>query len=477
MIIGERLIKSTEQLLLTNGLHCLEIGWLKENRPDVLQAIHSERISLENLAQHFGFTSLWHAHFRAKILREWKELVDAHGLVALTQRWLTERNATRIFTSLRRLGMTMADGIQQLGQTEALTQFKGPKRGKVLWTNAKFDEIAKQIIEEFGCIPPSEFLAKNGFAGFTANISKYGPSIADIRKRYHVQNVILESLDGTLWDSLPETSCANYLIARGFQVSKGEPYPAKYSETYDRKRGFYDMHFNGTMKPYENTKLSVEIFGSGNYGGDNVRKRHYAETRKFKEDFHKVDDTFIILEYRDCYSDERLAKLLRPYIGLPPVVLERSAKLATTMASVQDQVLQQCRDIKSKLQTDKLPSSAWFDRTGPYIDRKIEEWEPRSFAKLVRDIERIKFTEIRKLLGENDIPSRMSWSEPEVLVAYKAAVAKYNVSPTTLYNRLYRLKQKNGLCESDMLLMSEMSKLSNAVAKYFKGRRHLLSVL
>lgn len=476
MIIGKRLIKSTEQLLLNNGLHCLEIGWLKENRPDVLQAIHSERISLENLAQHFGITSMWHAHFRAKILREWKELVDAHGLVALTHRWLQDRKMTRIFTSLRRLGMTMADGVKTMGYFDEFMQFKGPSSGKYLWTAEKFEEITRQVIKEFGCFPPGEFLDKNGYGGLRSNIGRFGPTSSDIRKRYNVQNVVLQSLDQQIWLSLPEVNFANYLLARGIKVMKGRSYPVLYSETYNRKRGFYDMHFVGTVEPFENKELSVEIFGTGNYGGVNIRKKHYAETRRFKEDFHKNDETFIAIEYKDCYSDVKLGSILGPYIGYPDVNICGRGKFNTTMISIEESVLQQCRDIKDRLGTDKLPSSAWFDRTGPYKNRKVEEWEPKSFAKLVQNIERLKFTEVRRLLGESNIRSNKTWNEAEVISQYKDTMVTYNVSPAALYSRLrLRLKRENSLSRSDMLLMSQMSKLSNAISKFFKGRQHVLN--
>ena len=475
MAVNDILRSEMESLIMSEGLSCLEIDWLAENRPATLKNIRAERIGLEKITESLGITIMWHEHFRAKWLRVWKQLYDEHGTIALTHKWLTDRKSTIIYTSLGKHGMTMTEAIEHMGMTDESLQFKGPNSGRFRWTKEKFEEITKKIIKEFGCFPPGEFLDKHGYGGLRSNIGKFGPTTADIRKRHNVQNVVLQSMDGQIWLSLPETAFANHLIARGIKVFKGEPYAKEYAEKYNRKSAVYDMHFLGRVEPYINMKLSVEIFGSGNYGGDNIRKKHYAETRRFKEDFHKNDKTFVVIEYKDCYSDARLIELLCSYIGRPEVLSDIPNRFNTTMASLEEQVLQQCRAIKSKLQTPKLPTSAWFDRTGPYKNREVLEWEPKTFATLVRNIERIKFIEVRKMLGEDDIPSRRSWDEEDVVLGYKETVAKHGVPPVQLFNRLRCLKKTHGLTEYEADLISEMSKLRHAVYKHFNDRMDVLA--
>ena len=475
MAVSDTLTREMESLIMSEGLSCLEIEWLKEHRPDTLHKIRGETVGLEKIADSLGITAVWHQHFRAKLLRQWSDFYKENGTIALTQRWLTGNKLTRIYTSLNKHNMTMTEGIKMLGLTDELKNFKGPKTGQIVWSKVKFEETAKDIIKQFGCIPPAEFLDKHGFGSFRSYIGRFGPTIADVRKRHNVQNVILQSTDGLIWDSLPETSCANHLIARGIQVLKGKSYAKEYAEKYDRKSAMYDMHFRGTVEPFLNMMLSVEIFGSGNYGGDNIRKKHYAETRRFKEDFHKNDKTFITIEYKDCYSDARLSELLSPYIGYPDVVFGSTNRFNTTMDSLQEQVLQQCRDIKENLRIDKLPSANWFDRTGPYKDRVIHEWEPKSYAKLVCNIERMKFSEVRKLLGENNIPTHRKWNRDDIVLEYRDTVARHGVSPVTLYNRLKRLEKERGLSDDDKNVMSKMCKLSNAISWQFRGCRHLLT--
>lgn len=45
------------------------------------------------------------------------------------------------------------------------------------WTSERFEAIAQEIIDQFGCIPPRDVLNAKGYSGFVNVISNFGPTI------------------------------------------------------------------------------------------------------------------------------------------------------------------------------------------------------------------------------------------------------------------------------------------------------------
>ena len=183
------------------------------------------------------------------------------------------------------------------------------------------------------------------------------------------------SIDGVSHDSFAEACFANYLLARGIELRRGERYPDQYAEQSGYTYGKYDFHFSATQGIYDGKTIDVEIFGCPrNYQA----KEKYDTVRAAKEKFNDGRETFFAIEYTFCYQEKELVKRLEKYIGvIEPFVFAKPshARLPSTSWSISDRVLQQCREISAKMPDGNLPNSDWMICSGNHKDREREPWE------------------------------------------------------------------------------------------------------
>jgi len=182
---------------------------------------------------------------------------------------------------------------------------------------------------------------------------------------------------------------------RGVAITQGEKYPAAYATLSGRKFGKYDMHFTALVGDQQGKKINVELFG-GSPGG----RGNYAETRAFKEQFHKDDPTFLALEYKDCLTDAALLKKLLPFIGDRPVIRAHASRLAvpSTQLSFVNDTLKAAKELCEKMPDKKMPTARWLTRSDEHKNRVVYDWEPASWSRLCTRIQSIGFNVVRELL-------------------------------------------------------------------------------
>ena len=383
-----------------HGVAAFDIVWLREHYRSLAFGLTGMKISMKELADRYDAHEEAQARIQKIILDEWKKLLEVHGLNALAQRWLEKNKLIGILRRAQRNGLSLKDVTKALGQEEALKDKidKMVRNGDTRWTAEQFDRVAKVLVEEFGCIPPADYLKQNGYGGFHWQIKNFGPGIDDVRKRLGVQNVKLVDMEGNVWLSLPEVAMSNYLLARGIPVSKGMKYPKEYSDRFPRSYGVYDLHFKATVGKLQGREIKVEIWRS-TVGRDADNK--YSETRKFKEEFHKSDSSFLGIEFADCYSEIKLQKLLISLIGKARIIRQHPMfKVPSNMISIMDQLVAECKNICDKLPEgdNKLPSCDWFARSKAYSSRTVYDWEPQSWGRMIGHLGRIGYRNMRLAL-------------------------------------------------------------------------------
>lgn len=330
------------------------------------------------------------------------------------------------------------------------------------WTFALFEETVQEIIEQFGCIPPQPFLDSRGYSGFKYATAKFGPTILAVRKQFNVHNVRLTSVDGQSWLSIAETNTANMLLIRGFEVSKGRRYPEEYSKKYPRDHADYDMHFTASDAEHAGKEIDVEVWG-GPKGG--AGKHRYAETRSFKLDFHKDRTNFLGIEWAECYSDAKLLAKLHPYIGdavVIPKYAETLPPVAIVAMPVYEQVLQECKEILGKLDTDVLPAEAWFCRIKNYKDRQVYDWEPPSWYSFKHRLALVKISVVRKALG-NRCPT--TWTKEKVVDEMVKWYQSYDISPSNMDKRITKMTAPDS---KDIEVKRHAQSLSGAARRHWK---------
>ena len=310
-----------------------------------------------------------------KLIQEWRNLKMKHGINIFNQTVANQAGYKLLVIRTSKAQLKFADIASTLGYCEEYEQELAGRSQMVIinqhgttdvWTIERFRDETTEIIAKFGCIPSQSVLGKNGYSGYLNHIKQFGPDIASIRQENGVDNVEMRDIDNTPWLSFIEVATANFMLARGVKITKGEKYPPAYAALSGRKYGIYDMHFVALAGDQKGKKINVEIFG-GSPGG----RGNYAEVRAFKEQFHKDDPTFLALEYKECLTDTALLVRLAPFIGDRPVIRPHASRLAvpTTQLSIVNDTLKEAIALCEKMPDKKLPTSDWLTRNHEYKDR------------------------------------------------------------------------------------------------------------
>lgn len=356
--------------------------------------------SMDKLREFHGSTF---ADQKVGVLRQ---LVNSHGVVAITRKWLLDNDHSDInntivlhFNSERE---QVADKLGVLDEYKNLIEHNRTTYTPNKWTKDLFDTTVKEVIEKFGGIPCHDVLSKSGYGALVGTIynKQHCSSLQSLRKQYGVENDLHTAMNGMELHSFAEVSLANFLYERGVTFKRGERYPPAYEEMSGRHHGTYDFHIQTTVSDVisEGGWLDVEVWGGP---GRNHVKDHenYQKTRKAKETFQNGRPGFLGIEYAKCYSARALSNILKPYIG-EPEVRERSKP-----TSIETQVIHRSIEIASNFE-GVLPGCKWFSKTGKYVGREVLPWEDKSWCNFTWKVKKIGgFPALRKMLQDRATPT------------------------------------------------------------------------
>ena len=373
-----------------------------------------------------------------------KQYIDTYGFAALNISDMTKHGHDKLYNVLLKYKLKVSTVASLLGRSEEFERLrqKRAKDGKaraiitshqVSWNQDTFDDIAREIVQKYNCIPATSFLSANNYHMFVTKIKEFAQDPSSLREKFDNGNAHkLRSADGKVWLSFAETCLANFQIARGIGVMHGRLYPDAYALTIDRQCGRYDMHFTAVSGDLSGKEILVEVWG----GGIAANSDRYAATRKATEDFHNYDKCFLGIEYKDCYKEIRLTTLLEPYIGSPNVTFSYSG-VPTCQSSVFEMVVQECKHVYENMPDKLLPSQNWLLRNGSYSERHVLHWEAPSWAGLCDRITAIGTDKIRQALGED--PKFRQWTIDMVLEEFQRLFQKYHLTASTISKNLRKL--------------------------------------
>jgi len=250
---------------------------------------------------------------------------------------------------------------------------------------------------------------------------------------------------------------SNFLYARGVEHKRGEKYPEDYAQHSTAKYAYYDIH----LRLPDGEWVDVEIWGDKPHGHGEDR---YSEKRKHKEEYHSGQKNFIGIHFNDCFSDDKLANILEPFIGhIQPFRFDRPTDqlIQSSHWSNADELLDSCRLLAKTMADGKFPTEGWLRKRGKWAGRPGEPLNTMSvYIKMwlggVRNL--------RKLLGQSHQSTEL-WSRESAIRAYKAFFERYGMTPEKYRN----LEKKGG----DGSLSREVSKraanICSAVQKFAGG--------
>ena len=342
------------------------------------------------------------------------DLFKEKGICVLSYKWLCDNGYKNLYNNIvigRKGYKTTFESLAE--EWGVHNEWKNQRhssmvkeRGNQLWTAETFDKRTNEIIQEYGYVPAAEYLRKNGFGGYVSYMYQNNITMSDLEKKYQFQKNKWVSKNGMHWRSHAECCLANFLYARGIEIKNGERYPDKYAEITGRPYGLYDLHFKSTFNDFQNKWIKVEVWGDTPNGHSEIE---YALKRKQKEEFHKNDNLFLGVSYKQCYVEDELQNTLEKYIGIiAPYIFkdERDKLFQTTQWTQADIVMKECKYIMQQ-NNNVLPSEGWFRlrKGGKYENRNIEDWEKnikvslRSLSVYIKQIGGIR--KVRKILGSD----------------------------------------------------------------------------
>jgi len=221
-----------------------------------------------------------------------------------------------LYTTLYHRGLRQAVLVDRLGLVEEYRAWKADqpiRYGADLrerWTWERVVREARQAQLTQGFLPPAAWWQANGGGSLVQALYQLGRTWEDLRAELgdFQSSQFVESRCGLRWRSHAEASLSNFLYARGILHRRGSRYPKEYEDLTGRAYGMYDMHFEGRLGP-----LDVEVWGDKPNGADGDL---YQAKREGKERFNADNPGFLGIHFADCYSDERLAEILEPHLGV-----------------------------------------------------------------------------------------------------------------------------------------------------------------
>lgn len=389
-----------------------------------------------------------------------RALYEKNGFEALSFQAL--QNQGQLYMTLYHRGLNHAAIIDRLGLWDAYHAYQKnrPKiyGGKIRepWTWDRVVAEAKAATEKHGQLPPALWFQKNGFGALIHFVYRSGKSWADLREAVgdFTDSKFVESRNGLRWLSHAEASLSNFLYARGIEHKKGERYSDEITNFSDAKSAFYDVHF----KDKDGKWIDAEVWGDIPLGH---APEKYARRRKAKEAFNESNPRFVGIHHEDCYSDEVLTRLLKPFIGtIKPFQFDKPTDgvIPSTHWSNSDELLAYCQQPASEMPDRIFPTEEWLRKRGKYSSRPGKAYN--TLAVYVKQwIGGVR--NVRLLLGQQGA-NTLQWNDESALQAYKQFFDSKGLTPGQALDQWHR--KSNPAITDD--IANEASRIATAARKY-----------
>ena len=391
-----------------------------------------------------------------------RKLYVDQGIKVLTYSGLKEIKT--LYPNLYRVGLPQKTLVVELGLKDEYTDYvaKTPivRAGGLTkrWTWKRCVREAKLVKVQFSHLPPAAWFQANGHGSLVQAVYYLGYSWEMLRQEVgdFENSSFVESRNGLRWRSHPEASLSNFLYARGITHKRGEKYPDDYSDFSTANYAYYDLHFVNE----EGEWINVEIWGDKPHGHGELR---YAEKRKDKENYHYGREDFLGINFQDCFSDQVLSEVLRPYIGrVEPFQFDKKSDehIESSHWSNADELLTACRKLAAQMPDGKFPTEEWLRKRGKWAGRDGDSFNTMSvYIKLwlggIRNL--------RKLLGQSENSTEV-WDKQKAIDSYKSFYQKHGITTDQ-----YRHLGKSGSKEVDADVVREATNIGHAVIKYAGG--------
>lgn len=395
-----------------------------------------------------------------QVIERCRELYALEGPSALTYKGLKKH---KLYSQLYRRGITQEILLKRIAVEDIYESYKltlpvNRSAGMTeRWTWARIISIAREVRQREGHLPPAGWFSANGFGSLVSAVYNLGSTWATLRGEVgdFTGSNFVESRNGLRWLSHPEASLSNFLYARGIEHRVGQRYPAEF-ERSAQSRGFFDLHF----KASDGRWIDVEVWGDnpGGHGRDAYRAR-----RLDKESFNSANPNFLGIEFQDCFADDRLAGLLKPYIGLiEPFRFDHPTDrlIQSTHWSNSDELLEFCRDLANRMPDGVFPTEGWLRKRGRWVNRTGPTYNTASIyiKKWLGGVRTV-----RELLGQAHA-STATWDREKALSAWKEFVDAHHMTPTQ-----YRSRVRRGKLVRDNVTFRQAARLEAAMTKYVGG--------
>lgn len=389
------------------------------------------------------------------------EMYQRDGIKSLSFDALKKHRS--LYFHLYNRGILQEHLLEKLGIAEEYNNYKNKRpinrNGKLTprWTWERIVSQARAVQEQEASLPPAGWFQQNGHGSLVQAVYSLGRTWADVRTALgdFTGSSFVESRSGIRWLSHPEASMSNFLYARGLEHRRGERYPESFELQARQSRGFYDLHFKVGER-----WIDVEIWGENPGGHDSIG---YQIRRDDKETFNTSNSDFLGVEFKDCFDEDRLAKILEPYIGVVvPFRFDRPTDelIHSTHWSNSDELLVFCRQLATEMPDGVLPGESWLRKRGKWADRPGPAYNTASiYIRLwLGGVRRA-----RALLGQSDA-STVLWDKEKAVAAWKMFFDKHSMTPSQ-----YRSRAQKGKIEADSATLREAGRLCSAIQKYAGG--------
>ncbi len=335
-----------------------------------------------------------------------------------------------LYWALYAKNITMKDLVDQLGLSAAYRKAK--KRNFYRVVNGKVQksrtwiQILKEIKDlenQIGFVPSAPWLQANKRSDLVGAVYSLGKKWDDVYKTLGMgtSSKFVKSRSGIRWLSIAEACLSNFLNARGIKHGRGHKYPTKYNELSGRKYGYYDLYFFNK----KGQSVDVEVWGEIPMGKDQL---NYQAKKKSKEKFNRKRDSFIGINFRDCYVESKLEAILLPFIGNKKKLKYQTPHdhlVHSVHWSTADELIEFCRDIALKQRDGAFPTEEWLRKRGTFRNRKGDAYN--TLAIYIRT-KLGGMRNLRKILGQEH-SSTYSWSKELALQKCLMFYKKYRTMP------------------------------------------------
>ncbi len=395
----------------------------------------------------------------SQLLDTCREMVRIEGVSSLSYPSLKKKRG--LYFALYDLGMSQKVIIKKLGLEAEYKSYREStwtrkhKNGTVgLWTWPKIIAQAKAIQEHEGFLPTADWFKANGKGGLVQAVYNLGKNWEVLRDELgdFKTSAFVESRNGIRWRSHPEASFSNFLYARGIEHKRGEKYPDEYARQSHQSYGYFDLHFQSSARQW----VDVEIWGEKPLGHD---EQGYAQKRAEKENFNRSNKLFLGINFRDCFSEEKLTRHLAPYIGtVKPFIFKKTTDnvIPSTHWSNSDELIGFCRRLASEQSDGVFPSEGWLRKRGRFKNRP---GEPYNTASVYIKTWLGGIRKLREILGQADKSTKV-WTRETAIAAYKDWFERYEFTAEQA-----RAKHKTG---DSSLSVSEYRTATNICSAVYK---------